>query len=46
MQMGFIDPSIAKPPYEYGIYWDENVLGLAPMTLTTAEGATTTSNLD
>ena len=44
MQMGFIDEKVAIE--EYGIYFKENVLGLAPMTLTTAEGATTTSNLD
>ena len=44
MQMGFIDEEVAVE--EYGIYFKENVLGLAPMTLTTAEGAATTSNLD
>ena len=44
MQMGFIAEKVAIE--EYGIYFKENVLGLAPMTLTTAEGATTTTNLD
>lgn len=44
MQMGFIDNDVAIA--EYGIYFKENVLGLAPMTLTTAEGATTKTNLD
>ena len=44
MQMGFIDEDVAIE--EYGIYFKENVLGLAPMTLTTDEGAPTTTNLD
>ena len=48
MQIGFIE-ELSDEDIEngaYGINWKENVLGLAPMTLTTAEGDSTTSNLD
>ena len=40
MQIGFIDEKYVKE--EYGINFNENVLGLAPMTLATTAG----SNLD
>ena len=44
MSMGFIDETYLTSPSTSGINFDENVLGLAPMTLTGTGG--TASNLD